>query len=81
MKNDKIIEEFSFKKEEQETVAIYDYQLNSWTITSNVQKHISKILKLYPEHTTIKTVNKNGTPTSVIARGLPEIVTFRSLKE
>ena len=69
----------TFGKDEMETVILYDYLTDTYTIETNVQKHITTCLKKYPKQTTINTVNKNGNPTSIIVKGLKNVITFRSL--
>ena len=68
-----------FSKDEMETVILYDYLTDTYTIETNVQKHITICLKKYPKQTTIKTINKNGNATSIVVKDLKNVITFRSL--
>ena len=70
----------SFSKEEWETLIHYDYISDTYSIETNVPKHINIIMSKYSDFTPIiNCVNQNGNPTSVIVRGLPNVITFRSI--
>ena len=71
----------TFNKDEQETLISYDYQTDSYTIESNIKKHITMILRKYVYYNpTVNTVDKHGNPTSVIVCGVPKAISFRSVK-
>ncbi|WP_235070586.1 hypothetical protein [Turicibacter sp. TJ11] len=72
----------SFKREEMETVAIFEYQTNSWTICSNVPNHMTQMKKKIDEDKIeVMCVDKNGRPTQLMAKGIKKLVTFRNTKE
>lgn len=72
----------SFKREEMETVVIFDYQTNSWTICSNVPNHMTQMKKkIDADKIEIVHVDKNGRPTQLRAKGIKKLVTFRNTKE
>lgn len=52
----------SIPLEERETIANYDEMNNTWSIYTNVRKHITKLTKIYGEDGFDKVVkNENGT--------------------
>ena len=70
----------TFTKDEMETNIRYDYLTDTYSIETNVAKHITVVMSKYSDYSPkIVTVNENGNPTSVIVRGLPNVITFRSL--
>ena len=72
----------TFSKDEQETLIHYDYKTDSYTIESNIKKHIAMILRKYVYYNpTVNTVDKHGNPTSVIVHGVPKAITFRNVKQ
>ena len=71
----------SFTQDEMETNINYDYITDTWTIETNVRKHMTILSKKYSDYVTITTTDSNGRPTSIIARGLKEVISFRSLKD
>ena len=77
MKNNKPVMKFS--KDEMETVILYDYLTDTWSIETNVQKHITILMKRY-SNVEVVYVNKEGNPTSVRVTGVKNAITFRSMK-
>ena len=71
----------TFTKDEQETIILYDAFTDTWSIETNVQKHINEIFNKYSNYNIEVTyVNKHGNPTSVRVNGLPKVITFRNIK-
>ena len=77
MKNNKPV--MTFSRDEQETVILYDYLTDTWSIETNVQKHITKLMKRY-SNVEVLYINKEGKPTSVRVTGVKDAITFRSVK-
>ena len=77
MKNNKPV--MTFSKDEMETVILYDYLTDTYSIETNVQKHITTIMKRY-SNVEVLYVNDNGNPTSVRVTGVKNAITFRSVK-
>lgn len=70
----------SYGYDEQETLCHYDYLTDTWSIETNVARHITIVMAKYSDYSPkINSVNKNGKPTSVVVRGLPNVITFRTL--
>lgn len=69
-----------FGKDEQETVILYDYLTDTWSIETNVQKHITILMKKYP-NVEVMYVNKQGNPSAVRVNGIKNAISFRSIKE
>ena len=70
----------SFTQDERETNIQYDFMTDTYSIETNVQRHINLVLNKYASYNPIiTTINEQGNPTSVIVRGLPNVITFRSL--
>ena len=69
----------TFSKDEMETLVLYDYLTDTYTIESNVRKHITTIMKRY-SNVEIMTVNEDGTPTSVRVSNVKDAITFRTVK-
>lgn len=72
----------TFKREEMETVVIFDYQTNSWIIETNVPNHMTQMRKkIDADKIEIVHVDKNGRPTQLRAKNIEKLVTFRNTKE
>ncbi len=70
----------TFGEDEMETVVLYDYLTDTYSIETNVKKHITTIMKRYP-NVEIIYVNDKGNPTSVRVNGVKDAITFRSVKQ
>ena len=70
----------NFSNDEKETVILYDYLSDTYTISTNVKKHITICMKKYADYVTIDTVDKNGMPTSISVKGVKDVISFRGLK-
>ena len=71
----------TFTKDEQETVILYDYLTDTWSIETNVQKHISEVFKKYNNYDIkIHYVNEAGKPTAISVSGIKKAITFRTVK-
>lgn len=71
-----IINDTGVPREEQETTCIYDHQLGQWVIESNVRKHITKLMKQYPEAEVIEQYS-HGTPVFIRVVLNEDLVSFR----
>lgn len=72
----------SFTKEEMETVLLYDYITDTWSVHTNVPRHISRLFKVVDEDKIeVLSVTKNGKPNQIQAKGLKKLVGFRNTKE
>ena len=69
----------TFAKDEQETVILYDYLTDSYSIESNVKKHITTILKKYP-NVEVMYINDKGNPTAVRVNYVKDAISFRTVK-
>lgn len=69
----------TFSRDEMETLVLYDYLTDTYTIESNVRKHITTIMKRY-SNVEVMTVNEDGTPTSVRVSNVKDAITFRTVK-
>lgn len=70
------ITETGVSKEEQETVCVWSAIDSCWIISSSYRKHITKLLKAYPEATIIEQY-ESGTPTEVEITLEEDLITFR----
>lgn len=71
-----IINDSGYPREESETVCVYDSLLGQWIIESSVRRHITKLLKAYPQ-TEIVEQYSNGTPVFVRVVLDDDLITFR----
>ena len=69
----------TFGEDEQETVILYDYLTDSYSIESNVKKHITTILKKYP-NVEVMYINDKGNPTAVRVNHVKDAISFRTIK-
>ena len=71
-----------YSREEQETVCLYDKENGKWSVYSNVQKHISKLIKQYGNDDCVDfkvvSVHESGSPSCVNIKGLPDVISFRT---
>jgi len=59
----------AYATHEQETICLYDYDANQWTIYSRVRKHITKLRRQFGEPIWVETEpDKNGQSRIVAAR-------------
>lgn len=70
------ITETGVPKEEQETVCVWSAIDSCWIISSSYRKHITKLLKAYPEATIVEQY-ESGTPTEVEITLEEDLITFR----
>lgn len=72
--------DYSLSLEERETIPVYEEITDSWSVYSNVRKHITKLMKIFSEDEITKvTVNENGTVLEIwIDNASFEQVSFRS---
>ena len=71
----------TFSKDEQETVVLYDYLTDTWSIETNVQKHISEIYKKYNNYDIkVNYVNDKGHPTAISVSGIKKAISFRTVR-
>lgn len=77
---DKRISKESIPLEERETLTNYEEITDTWSIYSNVRKHITKLTKIFSEDEISKvTVNENGAITEIFIEGASfEQVSFRN---
>lgn len=77
---DKRISKESIPLEERETMTNYEEITDTWSIYSNVRKHITKLTKIFSEDEISKvTVNENGAITEIFIEGASfEQVSFRN---
>ena len=66
----------TFTKDEQETVILYDYLTDTWSIETNVQRHIGEVFKKYNNYD----IKKSGKPTAISVSGIKKAITFRTVK-
>lgn len=71
-----IINDSGYPREEQETVCVYDALLGQWVLSSSVRRHITKMMKQYPE-AEVKEQYSNGTPVYVEVVLNEDLVSFR----
>ena len=70
----------TYYTEEKETNLNYSYADNTWYVTTNVDKHITKLLKLKSIlEIRVLTVNDSGTITSMLAVLDDEQISFRNM--
>lgn len=69
----------TFDQDEMETVILYDYVTDTYSIETNVKKHITTIMKRY-NNVEVVYVNDKGNPTSVRVKGIKDAISFRSVK-
>lgn len=70
------ITEKGVPKEEMETVCVWDELNNCWMIESSTRKHITRLLKIYPQAEIIEQY-ESGTPTYIRVRLEEDLVSFR----
>lgn len=71
-----IINDAGYPREEQETLCVYDHDFKSWVIESSVRKHMTKLLKQYPEAEVVEQYS-SGTPVFVRVVLNEDLVSFR----
>lgn len=72
----------TFKREEIETIVLYEYPTDSWTVESNVPRHMTRLFKVVDaDKIEVLCTDKNGRPTQIRAKGLKKLITFRNTKE
>ena len=71
-----IINDSGYPREESETVCVYDALLGQWVIESSVRKHMTKLLKQYPEAEVVEQYT-SGTPVFVRVVLDDDLITFR----
>ena len=70
------ITETGVPKEEMETVCVWDALNNCWMIESSTRKHITRLLKIYPQAEIIEQY-ESGTPTYIRVKLEEDLVSFR----
>lgn len=70
------ITETGVPKEEMETVCVWDALNSCWMIESSTRKHITKILKQYPQAEIVEQY-ENGTPTYIRVKLEEDLISFR----
>lgn len=70
------ITEQGVPKEEMETVCVWDALENCWIIESSYRKHITRLMKVYPQAEIIEQY-ENGTPTYIKVKLNEDLVSFR----
>ena len=71
-----IINDSGYPREEQETVCVYDALLGQWVLSSSVRRHITKMMKQYPEAEVVEQYT-SGTPVFVRVVLKEDLVSFR----
>lgn len=72
----------TFSKEEKETIINFDYLTDTWSVESNVAKHMTRLFKIVDaDKIEVLCTDKNGRPTQIRVRGLKKLVSFRNTKE
>lgn len=71
----------TFTKDEQETVILYDHSTDTWSIETNVQRHIGEVFRKYNNYDIkIHYVNESGNPTAISVSGIKKAISFRTVK-
>ena len=73
----RIIDTYTYTKDEMETICRYDYIDNCWYVETNVKKHMTKIMNKYENHKVIS-VNTDGNPSKISAKLGEKQVSFRN---
>lgn len=71
-----IINDTGYSREESETVCVYDALLGQWVIESSVRRHVTKLMKQYPEAEVVEQYS-NGTPVFIRVVLNEDLVSFR----
>ena len=69
----------TYSNDEKETVIVFDYVTNLYSIYTNVPGHITKCMKQYGNYNIkIISVHEIGKPSCIEVRDVPNAITFRS---